>query len=98
LRDRLTGDFESVTVGLLMKPAEYDAYLIHRAIQVIFPFSFKCIIIFLVIFVYVNLLSFVLNKFYFCLYAKCSSFNTIGFVVIYSFSSELKVCFSCTLV
>ncbi|KAF6020217.1 hypothetical protein EB796_021458 [Bugula neritina] len=33
LRDRLTGDFESVTVGLLMKPAEYDAYLIHRAIQ-----------------------------------------------------------------
>lgn len=33
-RDRLSGDFESVTAALLMLPAEYDAYLINKAIEV----------------------------------------------------------------
>ena len=35
LRSRLSGDFESVTAGLVMTPAEYDAYLINKAVQVI---------------------------------------------------------------
>lgn len=34
MRDRLSGDFESLTVGMLMTPAEYDAYLINKAIEV----------------------------------------------------------------
>lgn len=33
-RARLSGDFESAAVALMMTPAEYDAHIIHKAIQV----------------------------------------------------------------
>ena len=41
LRDRLSGDFESVTAGLLMTPDEYDAYLIYKAIEVCLNISLR---------------------------------------------------------
>lgn len=34
MRSKLTGDFESIAVGMMMTPVEYDAYLINKAIQV----------------------------------------------------------------
>jgi len=33
-REKLYGDFESVCLALMMAPEEYDAYLIHKAIEV----------------------------------------------------------------
>jgi len=34
LKSELSGDFEDVMVGLMMTPADYDAYEIKRAIKV----------------------------------------------------------------
>ena len=34
LKSELSGDFEDVMVGLMMAPADYDAYEIKRAIKV----------------------------------------------------------------
>lgn len=34
MRSKLSGDFESIAVGMMMTPVEYDAYLINKSIQV----------------------------------------------------------------
>ena len=33
MKKELSGNFERVVVGLMMKPSEYDAYCLHKAMR-----------------------------------------------------------------